>query len=89
MRKLHQAALFQTYSPTGTQEISHFQFPPLIKWNIALLMNTSVLIYCKSNTMPSENNINIKWLKYLAVPFQDGFLYSEVQFYMERTPSES
>ena len=27
--------------------------------------------------MPSENNINIKWLKYLAVPFQDGFLYSK------------
>jgi hypothetical protein len=44
---------------------------------------------CKSNATPSENNINIKWLKYSAIPFKDGFLYSEVQFYMERTPSES
>jgi hypothetical protein len=49
-------------------------------------MNTSVLTDCKSNATPSENNINIKWLKYSAIPIKDGFLSSEVQFYMERTP---
>jgi len=52
-------------------------------------MNTSVFTDCKSNATTSENNINIKWLKYSAIPIKDGFLYSEVQFYMERTPSES
>jgi hypothetical protein len=52
-------------------------------------MNTSVLTYCKSNATTSENNSNIKWLKFSAIPFKDGFLYSELQFYMERTPSES
>jgi len=52
-------------------------------------MNTSVLTYCNSNATSSENNINIKWLKYSAIPLKDGFLYSEAQFYMERAPSES
>lgn len=40
-------------------------------------MNTSVLTDCKSNATPSENNINIKWLKYSAIPIKYGSLYSE------------
>jgi hypothetical protein len=43
----------------------------------------SVPTDCERNATTSEDNINIKWFKYSAIPFKDGFLYSETQFYME------